>query len=31
MKINSILSLIFAAVLVGFMNGMKPLAIFRYN
>lgn len=27
LKINSILSLIFAAVLVGFMNGMKPLAI----
>lgn len=27
LKINSILSLIFTAVLVGFMNGMKPLAI----
>ena len=27
LKINSILSLIFPAVLVGFMNGMKPLAI----
>lgn len=27
LKSNSILSLIFAAVLVGFMNGMKPLAI----